>query len=104
MTRYLMYKYGINNTGDQRLSKIALKSSQDQLQLKRHWYKDVTAWLNHWGVDENSTLQDINNIKNIITSKFKDKMWGKKELELKRKLGYYKEVMTLIWKLKNISM
>ena len=33
------------------------------------------------------------NIKNIITSKFKDKMWEDQELEGKRKLRYYKEVI-----------
>jgi len=69
----------INNMGDKRLpAKIALKSSQDHLRLKRGWYKDVMAWLHHWGIDKNVTLQNINNIKNIITSKFKEKMWGEK--------------------------
>ena len=33
------------------------------------------------------------NIKNTITSKFKDKMWEDQELEGKRKLIYYKEVI-----------
>ena len=33
------------------------------------------------------------NIKDIITSDFKDKMWDAKELEAKRKLRYYKEVI-----------
>ena len=33
------------------------------------------------------------NIKNIITSKFKDKLWSDKELGEKRKLRYYKEVI-----------
>lgn len=32
-------------------------------------------------------------IKDIITSNFKDKMWDSKELEGKRKLRYYKEVI-----------
>ena len=44
------------------------------------------------GIHENATLQDINNIKNIITSKFKKKMWRNKYLESKKKLRYYKEV------------
>jgi len=48
--------------GDQRLPKIALKSSEDHLRLKRGWYKDTIAWVNHWGIDENATLQNINNI------------------------------------------
>ena len=33
------------------------------------------------------------NIKNIITSKLKDKPWEDQELEDKRKLRYYKEVI-----------
>ena len=41
-------------------------------------------WLNHWGIDENDILWNIDNTKNIITSKFKEK-W--------RKLRYYKEVI-----------
>jgi hypothetical protein len=32
-------------------------------------------------------------IKNIIKSKFKEKMWCDKELEEKRKLRYYKDVI-----------
>ena len=32
-------------------------------------------------------------MKNIITFKFKEKMWGEKELEVKRKLQDYKEVI-----------
>jgi len=101
MARYTMYKHKLNNMGDQRLPKTALKSSQDQLRLKRGWYKDATTWLNHWGIDENSTLQDINNIKIIITSKFKEKMWDKKVLEGKRKLWYYKELINLNLEVQN---
>lgn len=52
------------------------------------------AWLHQWGVDDNATLQNIDNIKNIIASKFKEKMWDEKELEIKRKLRYYKEVIS----------
>ena len=48
------------------------------------------AWLNHWGINENDTLQNIINFKNFITSKSKEKMWCKKELEMKRKSRYYK--------------
>ena len=33
------------------------------------------------------------NIKNTITSQFKDKLWEDQELEGKRKLIYYKEVI-----------
>ena len=52
------------------LPKIALNSSQNQLRLKRCWCKDTMAWLNHLGIDENDILQNIDNVKNIITSKF----------------------------------
>ena len=73
MTRYLIYKHKINNMGNKRLSKIALNSSQNQLRLKRCWCKDTMAWLNHWGIDGNNILQNNDNVKNIITSKFKEK-------------------------------
>ena len=51
------------------------------------------AWLNHWGIDEHDILQNIDNVKNIITSKFKDKFWEEENLVVKRKLRYYKEVI-----------
>jgi hypothetical protein len=38
-------------------------------------------------------MQNINNITNIITSKFKENVWCDKELVDKRKLRYYKEVI-----------
>ena len=85
MTRNLMYKFMISNMGDQILPKITLQSSEDNLQLKRVWHKDTMTWLNHWWIDENVTLQNINNIKNIITSKYKQKMWDKNDLVFKRK-------------------
>ena len=78
MTRYLMYKHKINNMENERLLKIALKSSQNQLRLKRCWCKDTMAWLNHWGINENDIFQNIDNVKNIITSKFKEKFWWEK--------------------------
>ena len=79
--------------GYHRLLKLALNSSQNHLRLKNGWYKDTRAWLNHWEIDENVALQNIDNIKNIVTSKFKKKMWCEKYLEAKRKLIYYKEVI-----------
>ena len=79
--------------GDHRLPKLALNSSQNHLRLKHGWYKDTRSWLNHWKIDENVALQNINNIKNIIASKFKEKLWCEKDLEAKRKLRYYKEVI-----------
>jgi len=51
------------------------------------------AWLNHWRVDEHTASQDINNLKNTITSKFKARMWDEKVLEGKIKLRYYKEII-----------
>ena len=59
------------------------------------WYKYTRAWLNHWEIDENVALQNINKIKNIVISKFKEKMWCEKDLEAKRKLRYYQEVINL---------
>ena len=78
MTRYLMYKHKINNMENERLPKIALNSSQNQLRLKRCWCKDTMAWLNHWGINENDILQNIDNFKNIITSRIKKKFWLRK--------------------------
>ena len=79
--------------GDKRLPKIALKSSQNQLCLKRCWWKDTMAWLNYRDIDENHILQNIDNAKNIITSKFKEKFWCEENLAVNRKLRYYKEVI-----------
>ena len=76
MTRYLMYKHKINNMGNERIPKSDLNSSQNQISLKRCWCKDTMAWFNHWGIHENVILQNIDNVKNIITSKFKEKLWG----------------------------
>ena len=78
--------------GNERLPKIALESSQNYLRLKWGWCKDTMAWI-HWGIDENGSLQNINNFKNIITFKFKEKMYYEKDLEVKKKLRYYKEVI-----------
>jgi len=76
--------------GNYRLPKIALDSSQNQL---RHGCKDTMAWLTHWDIDENDISQNIDNAKNIITSKFKDKLWHEEKLAVKRKLRYYNEVI-----------
>ena len=79
--------------GDHRLPKLDFNSNQNHLRLKRGWYKDTRAWLNHWGINEKVALQNIDNIKIIVTSKFKEKMCCEKNLEAKRKLRYYKEVI-----------
>ena len=42
--------------------------------------KYTMAWLNHWGTDENDILQKIDNVKNNIGSKFKEKLWCEKNL------------------------
>ena len=49
--------------------------------------------LNLWGIDQNDTLKNINNIKNIITSKFKEKLWCHKYLNVNIKLRFYKEII-----------
>ena len=41
----------------------------------------------------NNILQNIDNVKIIISSKFKEKFWCEKNLAVKRKLRYYKEVI-----------
>ena len=79
--------------GDHRLPKLALNSIQNHLRLKQAWYKDTRAWLSHSEINENIALQKINNIKNMITFKFKEQLWCGKDLEIKRKLRYYKEVI-----------
>ena len=48
---------------------------------------------NHWRVEEEISLRNGDNIKIIITSKFKESMWCNKELVDKRKLRYYKYVI-----------
>ena len=52
--------------GNERLPKIALNSSQNQLPLKLCWYKDTMAWLNHWGINENDILHNIDNVKKLL--------------------------------------
>jgi len=90
MIRYLMYKNKINNMDGNRLPKITSNSSQNQHWLKQGWHKDVKYWLNHWGIQEEVIMHNIDNITNTITSK--ENMWCDKELKDKRKLRYYKEV------------
>ena len=51
------------------------------------------SWLHHWGINENGILLYIDNVKNIITSKFKEKLWCEENLVVKRKLRYYKEII-----------
>ena len=69
---------------DKRLPKIDSKSSHDLHRLKRGWKKDAQSQLSYWGIMEDTILQNKDTIKNIIKSKFKDKMWCDKELEGKK--------------------
>jgi hypothetical protein len=80
---------------EKRLPKIASKSSHNHHQLKRGWHKDTWSWLNYWGIKEEAILQNKDTIKKNVKSKFKEKMWCDKELEEKRKLRYYKDVINL---------
>jgi len=69
-----MYKHKLNNLGDHRLPKIYLNSSQTHLRLKWGWLKDAAKWLNYSRLDETATMQNIDNIKNIVASTFKEKL------------------------------
>ena len=94
MFRYLMYKKKLYNMESKRLPKIASNFSQNpHLLLKCVWHKDAQSWLNHWGIKEEITTGSKYGVKDTITSKFKDMSWEDKELEGKRKLIYYKEVI-----------
>jgi hypothetical protein len=42
-----MYKNKLNNMEDNRLPKIASKSSHNHHGLKRGWHKDARSWLNY---------------------------------------------------------
>ena len=88
-----MYKHNINNIGNERLPIIDSNSTQNQLPLKWSWCKDIISCLKHWGIDENDTFHNIDNAKNICTSKIREKQWCKENLVVKTKLRYYKEVI-----------
>ena len=75
---------------DKRLPKISSKSSHNHHRIKRGWHKDAWSWLNYWGIMEETILQNKDTFKK---SKLKEKMWCDKELEEKRKLRYYKDVV-----------
>ena len=76
MFRYLMYKKKLYNMESKMLPKIASNCSQNpHLCLKRGWHKDAPSQLNNWGIEEERGMGSKDNIKNTITSKFKDKLW-----------------------------
>ena len=104
MNRLVLYKHKINNMGDHIIPKLDFNSIQNHLRLKRGWYKDTRAWLNHSEIDENVALQNINNIKNIVTSNFKEKMWCKKDLDGKRKIRYYEVINPTLEDQKYLSL
>jgi hypothetical protein len=87
------YAKALEKVIKERLPKIASNSSRNHHRLKQGWHKVVWSWLNYWGIMEDTILQNKDTIKNIIKSKFKEKMWCDKELEEKRKLRYYKDVI-----------
>lgn len=76
--------------GDKKIPKIVSYSSKNHLQLNRGWHKDTMSWLSHQVVEEEFTLENSDISKNIITSKFKEKLWWDED---KRKLRYYKDVI-----------
>jgi hypothetical protein len=57
-----------------RLPKISLKYSQNHQRLSQGCHKDGKSWINHWGIQEEVIMHNIVNIKNLITSKFKENM------------------------------
>lgn len=96
MFRYLMYKRKLYNMEAKKFPKIATNSSQNpQLRLKWGWHNDAQSSLVYLGIKEEIILEMKDKIKNTITSKLKEKLWKDKELEGKRKLKYYKEVINL---------
>ncbi len=94
MFRYMMYNKKLHNMESKRLPKIASNFSQNpHLCLKRGWHMDAQSWLNLWGIEKEIIMGRKDNMKDTITSSFKHKMWDAMELESKRKLRYYKEVI-----------
>ena len=74
MARYVMYKHKIINIKDKRFSKITSNSTQNHLWLKMGWHKDAKSWRNHWGVEAEVILHNIDAIISTIISKFKEKL------------------------------
>lgn len=76
-------------------------SQNPHLQRKQGWHKDAQSWANHWGIKKDIILQNKDNIKKIIISKFKENLWDDKELERRRKIRYYMEVINFNLKNQN---
>jgi hypothetical protein len=66
MIRYIMYKNKINNIQTKRLPKNDSRSSENHLYLKWGCHKDVKTWINHWGMKEEATMKNNDNIKSNI--------------------------------------
>jgi hypothetical protein len=62
-------------------------------QLKSGCHNDAKFWLNHWRIKEEVIMENTNDIKNTITTKFEENLWCHKEFQDKRKLRYYKEMV-----------
>jgi hypothetical protein len=60
---------------DKRLPKIASNSRKNHQWLNQKWHKYAKSWINYWGIQEEVIMQNIDNIINLITSKFKENMW-----------------------------
>jgi len=92
MFRYLMFKNKFYNMEAKRFPKMTSKSNQNShLRLTWGWHKDVESWLDHWGIKEEIILRKKDNIKDIVTSKFKGKLWDNEELDGKGKLRFIKK-------------
>jgi len=58
-------------------------SSNCHLKSKNDWHKNDKFWLNHFTIEKEVTLQNIDTIKKSITSKFKKKLKYHKEIKVK---------------------
>ena len=86
-----MYRKKLYNMEPKRLPKMASNySKKTHLRFKCGWHKEAQSWLKYWRINVDLHMGSKHNIKNTITSKFKDKLWEDQELEGKRKLRYYK--------------
>jgi hypothetical protein len=79
-----MYKNKLNNMEGKRLPKIVSKSNHNNHRLKRGWNKDAQSWPSYWGIMNTPFCRIRILLKNIIKSKFKEKMWCDKEISRKK--------------------
>jgi len=69
--------------------------------LERGWTKDADSWLNHWRIEDEVTLQNIDTFKSTLKTKFKEKLWCIEEMRNKRNLAYHKEIINPVLKDQN---